>query len=432
VLTSVEWVLRLQRRRGITVRKRWTWVAWSMLAIYAASMGVGMLLMVVNGDFQQEPVQQASLTLAFTAFMIVGAVVVTHRPGNAVGWIFSTIGLLAGSGLFAWQYAEYAYLTRGGSLPGAMVAAWYNSWFWFPLFSLVSVFTLLLFPTGRLLSPRWRPVAFLAAATTVAIVVLNALAPTIAVGEQITVRNPIGVAAIPDPPADSPVGAVLIGLLVVCTGAGVLSLVLRFRRSQGVERQQLKWFTYASALVFLVLALGQLVGEAAVFDVLLGIGFALVPVAAGIAILRYRLYDIDRLINRTLVYGLLTAVLGGGYAGAVLVLGQLFGGVTGDPPSWAVAGATLAVAALFQPARRRIQAVVDRRFNRRKYNTATTIQAYSTRLRDQIDLDTLSTELLAVVDQTMEPTRVSLWLRPAPSGSSGPPRSEARPATWAY
>jgi hypothetical protein len=431
VLTSVEWVLRLQRRRGITVRKRWTWVAWSMLAIYAAFMGVGMLLMVVNGDFQQEPVQQTSLTLAFTAFMIVGAVVVAHRPGNAVGWIFSTIGLLAGSGAFAWQYAEYAYITQGGSLPGAMVAAWYNSWFWYPLFSLVSVFTLLLFPTGRLLSPRWRPVAFLAAATTVAIVVLNALAPTIALGEQITVRNPIGVAAIPDP-ADSPVGAVLIGLLVVCTGAGVLSLVLRFRRSQGVERQQLKWFTYVSALVFLVLALGQLFGEVAVVDVLLGIGFTLVPVAAGIAILRYRLYDIDRLINRTLVYGLLTALLAGVYVGAVLVLGQLFGGVTGDPPSWAVAGVTLAVAALFQPTRRRIQAVVDRRFNRRKYNTAKTIQAYSTRLRDQIDLDTLSTELLAVVDQTMEPTRVSLWLRPAPSGSSGTPRSEARPATWAY
>jgi hypothetical protein len=432
VLTSVEWVLRLQRRRGITVRKRWTWVAWSMLAIYAAFMGVGMLLMVVNGDLQQEPVQQASLTLAFTAFMIVGAVVVAHRPGNAVGWIFSTIGLLAGSGLFAWQYAEYAYLTRGGSLPGAMVAAWYNSWFWFPLFSLVSVFTLLLFPTGRLLSPRWRPVAFLAAATTVAIVVLNALAPTIAVGEQITVRNPIGVAAIPDPPADSPVGAVLIGLLVVCTGAGVLSLVLRFRRSQGVERQQLKWFTYASALVFLVLALGQLVGEAAVFDVLLGIGFALVPVAAGIAILRYRLYDIDRLINRTLVYGLLTAVLGGGYAGAVLVLGQLFGGVTGDPPSWAVAGATLAVAALFQPARRRIQAVVDRRFNRRKYNAAKTVEAFSLRLRDEVDLDALSAELLAVVDKTMEPTQASLWLRPAPPGSPGTAPRAPRPTPWAY
>jgi uncharacterized membrane protein YbhN (UPF0104 family) len=157
-----------------------------------------------------------------------------------------------------------------------------------------------------------------------------------------------------------------------------------------------------------------------------------VPAAIGIAILRYRLYEIDRLINRTLVYGLLTALLGGVYVGAVLVLGQLFGGVTGDPPSWAVAGATLAVAALFQPARRRIQAVVDRRFNRRRDDAAKTIEAFSTHLRDQIDLDTLSTQLLAVVDQTMQPTRVSLWLRPSPPGSSGTPRSEARPTSWAY
>jgi len=140
----------------------------------------------------------------------------------------------------------------------------------------------------------------------------------------------------------------------------------------------------------------------------------------------------DRLVNRTLVYGALTALLGAGYAGAVLVLGQLFGGVGGNPPSWAVAGATLAVAALFQPARRRTQAVVDRRFNRRKYDAAETIQAFSTRLRDQIDLDTLAAELLAVVDLTMEPTRVSLWLRPSAPGPSDTSRSEARPTTWAY
>jgi hypothetical protein len=135
------------------------------------------------------------------------------------------------------------------------------------------------------------------------------------------------------------------------------------------------------------------------------------PASMAVAILRYRLYDIDRLINRTLVYGLLTALLGGAYAGAILVLGQLFGGVAGNPPSWAVAGATLAAAALFQPARRRIQQVVDRRFNRRKYNTAQTIEAFSARLRDQVDLDTLSAELLVVVDQTMQPTTASLWLR---------------------
>jgi hypothetical protein len=154
-----------------------------------------------------------------------------------------------------------------------------------------------------------------------------------------------------------------------------------------------------------------------------------VPVAAGIAILRYRLYDIDRLINRTLVYGLLTALLAGVYGGAVLVLGQGFGGIRGKPPSWAVAGATLAVAALFQPARRRIQQAVDRRFNRRKYDAAKTVESFSARLREEVDLDTLSAELLAVVDQTMQPSQAWLWLRPPTEPPAlGWPRPGALPA----
>jgi hypothetical protein len=159
-----------------------------------------------------------------------------------------------------------------------------------------------------------------------------------------------------------------------------------------------------------------------------------IPLALAVAILRYHVFDIDVLINRAMVYGTLTAILGLGYAGLVLVLGQLFGGIGTQPPSWTVAGATLVVAALFQPARRRIQAVVDRRFNRRKYDTARTIEAFAARLRDEVDLDALSAELLAVVDQTMEPTRVSLWLRPAAPASSspGPPRREARTTPWAY
>jgi hypothetical protein len=162
------------------------------------------------------------------------------------------------------------------------------------------------------------------------------------------------------------------------------------------------------------------------------LGVTGLPVTAGMAILKYRLYEIDRLINRTLVYGLVTAVLAAVYAGLVLSIGQLSGGIGTGPPSWAVAVATLAVAALFQPARRRVQTVVDRRFNRRKYNAAQTIQAFSARLREQVDLDTLASELLAVVHQTMEPTQVSLWLRPSPHGSSDTPHSEARPTTWAY
>ena len=186
--------------------------------------------------------------------------------------------------------------------------------------------------------------------------------------------------------------------------------MLRFRRSRGVERQQLKWFTYAGALLLLTIPVGAYL-PASLGDAVFGLLIAFVPIAAGIAVLRYRLYDIDRLINRTLVYGLLTAMLGLVYAAAVLVLGQVFGGVSRDPPSWAVAGATLAVAALFQPARRRIQAVVDRRFNRRKYDAAKTVEGFTARLRDEVDLDTLSTELLAVVDQTMQPTMASLWLR---------------------
>ena len=210
-------------------------------------------------------------------------------------------------------------------------------------------------------------------------------------------------------------------------------MVLRFRRSRGVERQQLKWFTYAATLLILFLLLSDyLFPQSGVVELLYGLVVALVPIAAGVAVLRYRLYDIDRLINRTLVYAALTALLGAVYAAAVLVLGQVFGGVGGNPPSWAVAGATLAVAALFQPARGRTQAVVDRRFNRRKHDAAKTVQAFSTRLRDQIDLDTLSAELLAVVDQTMEPTRVSLWLRPPPHGSSGTAGIEVQPIPWAY
>jgi len=202
---------------------------------------------------------------------------------------------------------------------------------------------------------------------------------------------------------------------VAVLAAGV-SLLVRFRRARGDERQQLKWLLFAVMIAVLGVPLLSVAplpihpSELAV-DVVASLLVALIPVAVGQAVLKFRLYDIDRLISRTLAYGLLTAFLGLVYAGAVLVLGEVFGGIGGQPPSWGVAGVTLAVAGLFQPARRRIQQVVDRRFNRRKYNMAQTIEAFSSRLREQVDLDTLSTELLSVVEQTIQPATAPLWLR---------------------
>ena len=393
------------------MRGRSTRVAWSMLAVFAVGY-LAVPLSFANGNVQREPGFYLALTVAFTAFMVVGAVIVAHRPGNALGWIFSAIGLLSSAGVLAMEYAEYAYLTRPGSLPGAALAAWF-SWWWLPILGLIFVFTPLLFPTGRLPSPHWRPVAVTGALAITAVAVLGAVQPTLKLqNEEVYLPNPVGLAGAPDP-EDGALGAVLLGVLAACMVASVVSVVLRFRRSSGVERQQLKWFTYAAALMLVAnVVTFTFLPEGVASDVLFGLSIAFVPIAAGVAILRHRLYDIDRLINRTLVYAALTAVLGTVYAGAVLVLG-LFGGVGGELPSWAVAGATLAVAALFQPARRRIQAVVDRRFNRRRYDAARTVEAFSARLRDQIELDTLSAELLAGVEQTLEPTTVSLWLRPS-------------------
>jgi hypothetical protein len=245
-------------------------------------------------------------------------------------------------------------------------------------------------------------------AVTVTFTVLAAVQPTLGGGDGPTVPNPLAVGSLGNP-EHSVIGLVLLDVLLVMVALALVSVVLRFQRSRGDERQQLKWFTYAGALVPLTLVGDLLPGL--VGDLLFATVIALLPVGAGIAILRHRLYDIDRLINRTLVYARLTALLAGVYAGLVLGLSQGVFGLGGHAPSWLVAGATLAVAALFQPARRRIQGAVDRRFDRRRYDAGRTIEAFSVRLRDHVDLGTLTAELLAVVDRTVQPTTASLWLR---------------------
>jgi hypothetical protein len=342
----------------------------------------------------------------------VGAVLASRRPRHPVGWLLLGLGLSLTMWGLAFGYTRYGLVVRPGALPAASYLAGLVNGV-VMLWLSCAGFVLLLTPTGSLPSPRWRWWARVAAAAALVWLLGSVVHPAPLYPEYPSIGNPLAIPALPRPLLDvaMPIGgAVVLVALVVAAG----SLVGRFRRARGVERQQLRWLALAAGLaaVALLVAIATLtMGDSGsiLLDLALGVCAALLPLATGAAILRYRLYDIDRIISRTLAYGLLTVLLGGGYVGVVLGLGQLLG----RDSSLVVAGATLAVAAVFQPARRRVQREVDRRFNRRRYDAANTIAAFSTRLREQIDLDTLSAELLAVVHQTMEPTTASLWLRPS-------------------
>jgi hypothetical protein len=351
--------------------------------------------------------------VAVVVLVSVGALITVRRPQNTIGWIFCASGLLWAVGGAADTYAGYGLRSPQVSLPAEQFMAWLGSWTWAPPLGVLVTFLFLLFPDGRLPSRRWRPVAWVGAAGTTGITVAYAFGQRPLEGYP-EIPNPFGI------PGAAALDATFLLLPPVSLAAAV-SLVLRFRSATGEARQQLKWFAAGAAVAALCVLASVLMGIAGIelADAVVVGGIACLPVATGVAILRYRLYDIDRIINRTLVYGLLTAVLGLSYVAGSLVF-VLVAGPGSDPPSWLVAAATLAAAAVFRPARRRIQLAVDRRFNRRRYDAARTIEGFSARLRDEIDLDTLSAELLAVVDQTLEPTGASLWLRP-PMERSGPP-----------
>jgi MFS family permease len=417
------------RRRQGRSASRLAWLLYAV-ALVLVGLAAGLWLVVhrpVAGAVGYEYWHEGMVN--GLAFATVGTVIAARRPEHPVGWLFLGAGLVSAGALVTGEYAA-AFLAASGPSVGVAVAAWASYQFQVAIVGLL-VGMLLVFPTGRPPSRRWWVLAWAIAAGVVLAWVGQGLAPA-RYQDFPGVDNPFGIAG-------------LATMLKWVAGAGVVlsivgflgalaSLFVRFARARGLERQQLKWFVYAAGLGFAVLFLPNLIpGASGVAGTLTWtLAPASLSAAAALAILRYRLYDIDRLINRTVVYGLLTALLAGVYAGLVLLLGELFGDLGAQPPSWAVAGSTLAVAALFQPARHHIQQAVDRRFNRRRYDAAKTIEAYSVRLRDEVDLDTLSAELLAVVDQTMQPTGISLWLRPSAPGSSGPLRSEAQPATWAY
>jgi hypothetical protein len=344
----------------------------------------------------------------------VGAVLASRRPRHPVGWLLlAQVATNLATGAAA-QYLAWGQLTPGGPLPATRYVA-----LAYPASAggglLLLGFVLLLTPTGKLPSPGWRWWARAMVAVPLLLVVLVMLAPGSVDPSVQVLGSPFEFGGFGGPLLVANQLALAFTTLAVAVCAG--SLVARFRRARGVERQQLRWVAVAAALLVVaagVVLVGLAVGAPEVVTWAISAWVAGLPLALGAAVLRYRLYDLDRIISRTLAYGLLTVLLGGGYAAVVLGLGQLLP----QGSSLVVAAATLAVAGLFQPARRRIQQAVDRRFNRRRHDAAQTIQAFSDRLRDQVDLDTLSAELLAVVEDTMQPNQTSLWLRPQASSTA--------------
>ncbi|MGI8575763.1 MAG: hypothetical protein ACR2MA_10595 [Egibacteraceae bacterium] len=390
------------------------------VAVYLAGAGIlvrlGVLLDRAGAD-GQSPLEGLAILLGFGAFTVVGALILAHQPRNAIGWIFTAIGLMIATLSIGNSYASYLILTGREPSTAALIAAWPNNFYWYVLLALTFVFVPLLFPTGRPPSPRWWAVGWLAGLSMSVTATLSALAESIQGQDVGWVRpNPFGINGLRYV-EQLPVAGVLFFCLIAAMLGAVASFVVRYRRSYGEERQQLKWFLFAVSLLPFSLLFDFLLEDIGwLLNILFPLVVAALPTAAGVAILRYRLYAIDRIISRTLAYGLLTGVLVAVYAASVLVLGQVLAPVT-QGSELAVAGSTLVVAALFGPVRRRVQAGVDRRFNRSRYDAERIVEAFRARLRDEVDLDTLSADLLGAVGATVEPRRVALWLRPTPRDS---------------
>jgi hypothetical protein len=398
---------------------------WLIVPLYVAAICTSYLLERSAGLPNEHPLENAVLIVGFGAFAVVGAVLVAKRPTNLIGWIMAAVALIVSIFHAGDTYTAYVMVTRGHPDALAVLGAWIGSWYWYLLLALALIYLPLLFPDGRLPSRRWLPVAVVPGIGTLGIVVLGALGETLQVNEApgYEIDNPIGIEGLGFV-EDLPIFGVLDGLLFVGIVGAAASVVVRFRRSRGVERQQMKWFAYAAALLLLG-PMERLLPEI-VSNVLFGVVLIAIPTAIGIAVLRYRLYDIDLVINRTLVYGPLTAMLVLFYLGGVVSMQYAFRALTGQESQIAIVASTLAIATLFNPLRRRVQAFVDRRFYRSKYDAAKTLEAFSAKLRQETDLDALSDEVMRVVSDTMQPAHVSLWLRPPAEVGKGTEKEQAR------
>ena len=393
------------------------WIAWSLCVLGVALAAASPTLALLNGRTLAEIFMAwgpSILTLAneTVSFSVVGALIASHRPENPIGWIFLAVGFLQGFLSAADQYAIYALLTNPSAVPLGGEASWLGQWIWAPGLGLILVFLPLLFPDGHPPSPRWRSVGWLGG-LSIGLTVVSSM---------ILLWPERGPALLTGDESPSHVVQVLVDFIalpmMLLAGLGaVISVLVRFRRARGDERQQIKWFAAAAALTLVwYLVFGQ--STRGLPEAIVALSGLLVlpsiPIATGIAILRYRLYDIDRIINRTLVYGSLTLMLALVYFGGVTATQALFSAFTGqqEQPQLTIVVSTLVIAALFNPLRRRIQGFIDRRFYRRKYDARKTLEAFSAHMRDETDLEALSDDLVGVVRETMQPAHVSLWLRP--------------------
>ena len=406
-----------------------SWLAWALAGLSAALYLASIPLYALARSAHVSVSWGADLSVAgllgwglFLAFPIVGALIASRHPRNPIGWICLAVGALWMFLGMSDYYVVYG-VARPDSVPFPLVIAGINNWLWVPTVGLLGTYLILLFPGGRLPSKRWLPIAWLSGAVILLLSVGVALTPEPLQSLGGT-RNPFGLEG---HPRVAYAAYAVLPLLPLCMLASALSLVLRYRRSSGEERQQIKWIAFAASFVGLLYLIGVcttfLFPEEAWFSagapwwldivtyaVLLSL--TAIPVAAGFAVLKYRLYDIDLLINRALVYGSLTVSLAAVYVGSVAGLQAAFRDLTGQGSTLAIAASTLAIAALFNPLRQRVQAFVDRRFYRRKYDAAQTLEAFGSRLRDETDLETLSGDLVGVARRTVQPAHVTLWLRP--------------------
>ena len=389
-----------------------TRLAWSICALALVLTAISVILLGLNYSYTTTQVYgywPESIVIPI-GFSIIGAIIASRLPANPLGWLFCAAASVSAVAHLSGEYAIYALMARPDTLPAGKALAWLTSWVWILFIGCIAL-SLLLFPDGRLPGRRWAWLAWLTVLLTSVGTVWQAFSPGV-IDSLGTIRNPLGYESLPR--ANEPVQIMVFALLFVVVAS---SLTVRMRRARGIERQQIKWPAYTAVMAATGSVLTYNFAEPIGAPWLEWISFVIVmaalvcfPISVGIAIVRYRLYDIDVLINRTLVYGSLTATLVALYFGVIVVLQGIFVALTGQQSTLAVVASTLLIAALFTPLRRRIQGFIDRRFYRSKYDAAKTLEAFSARLRNETDLDALSDDLVGVVRETMQPAHVSLWL----------------------